>query len=249
MPQSPCVLVTGGGKRIGAEICRHFHSQGFNILLHYGQSTADATQLAAELNKLRAHSVIVFPANLEAPSVDTLFTQAVNDSGWRLEALINNASLYRPMTWGEINSSDIQQMMASNLQAPLLICQALQKHLAINKGCIVNIIDSQIRYPDKNYAAYIAAKSALGGLTKAMAQDFAPLVRVNAVAPGAIFWPENSAELSVQEQQDMLEKIPLQRLGTAQEIAAACYFLTANATYITGQLIAVDGGKSLRAAL
>ncbi|MDI1351269.1 MAG: pteridine reductase [bacterium] len=233
-------LVTGGAKRIGAGIVEYLHEQGMNIILHYRLSSEASTRLAKKLNTRRPNSVVILQMDLLNTAGINDFISEARDIWGYFDVLINNASSFYPTPLGKVTEHHWHDLMGSNLAAPFFLSQAAMPMLIERKGCIVNIGDIKGERPAKNYSVYSIAKAGLDMLTKSLAKEFAPLVRVNAIAPGAILRPENSP-LSDSEQQ----KIPLQRLGNELDIAQTVYFLIAQAPYITGQIIAVDGGRSL----
>ncbi len=247
---NPVVLITGGAKRIGADIARHLHNYHFNIVIHYHHSKSDAEQLVALLNNIRANSTISLQANLiSIDAIATLAQQAIAHWG-KLDVLINNASSFYPTIIGETSENDWEDIIGSNVKAPFFLAQALAAELTRNNGCIINIADIYAEKPLKQHSVYSMAKAANVMLTKTLALELAPHVRVNGVAPGAILWPENgnkenSEKLSPEDKQNLIRKIPLQKNGEATDIAKTILFLIKDAPYINGQIIAVDGGRNL----
>lgn len=237
------VLITGAAKRIGAACARRLHGEGWNVVLHYRSSKSDALSLAAELNGLRQDSA--FPVNAELSRLDQVESLAgVACSLWGgVDALVNNASLFYPAAVGQICERDWDSVMGSNLKAPFFLAQALAATLAARAGCIVNIADIHAERGLPGYPVYSIAKAGLMAMTKILAKELAPKVRVNAVAPGAILWPEN--ELTDSQQAEILSKVPLGYCGQVEDIAGAVRFLIEDAGYITGQILAVDGGRLL----
>jgi pteridine reductase len=236
-------LITGGARRVGAAIARRLHAAGANVLLHYRDSEADATKLQAELNALRAKSAAKVKAELLAPIAPRALLSAARDSFGRLDVLVNNASSFFPVGIGAIEASHWEELIGSNLRAPLFICQEAAPELARNQGVIVNIVDIHAERPLKGYAIYSVAKAGLAALTRSLALELAPQVRVNGVAPGAIAWPDDG-QVEPAERSRILATTPLGRLGTLEDIAQAVHFL-ACAPYVTGQVLAVDGGRSI----
>ncbi len=237
-------LITGGSQRIGACIIEYLHQQGANIVLHYRSSKKSAEALAVKLNAQRSDSVVLIQSDLATSTVDQ-FSKLVTtaESTWnRLDILINNASSFYPTPIGEITDLHWLDLMATNLKAPLFLSQAAAPLLAKNKGCIVNMIDVHAERPMKNHSVYCISKAGLAMLTKSLAKELGPDVRVNGVAPGAILWPEN--ELDQDSKKQILDRTFLKRAGSPQDIAQTILFLVSNANYITGQIIAVDGGRS-----
>jgi pteridine reductase len=237
------VLVTGGARRLGAAIARRLHAAGANVLLHYRDSEADAAKLEAALNALRAKSAAKVKAELLAPIAPRALLSAARDSFGRLDLLVNNASSFFPVEVGAIESSHWEELIGSNLRAPMFICQEAAPELARNQGAIVNIVDIHAERPLKGYSVYSVAKSGLAALTRSLALELAPNVRVNGVAPGAIAWPDDG-QVDPAERSRILATTPLGRLGSPEDIAQAVHFL-ACAPYITGQIFAVDGGRSI----
>jgi pteridine reductase len=238
-----CALITGGARRLGAAIARRLHSGGANVLVHYRDSEPDATALVAELNTVRAKSAAKVKAELLAPIAPRALVSAAKDAFGRLDILVNNASSFFPVPMGQIESSHWEELVGSNLRAPLFICQQAAPDLAQHEGCIVNIVDIHAERPLKGYPVYSIAKSGLAAMTRSLAIELAPRVRVNGVAPGAIAWPEDG-QFDPAERERVVATTPLARIGGPGDIAQAVHFL-AIATYITGQIIAVDGGRSI----
>jgi pteridine reductase len=242
--QDKTVLITGGAKRVGAAICRRLHAAGANLMLHYRASAGEARLLQAELNHARPDSVSLIQADLldlnKLPSVVEQTLQAFG----RLDALINNASTFFPTPVGEITEAAWADLIGTNLQVPLFLAQAAAPALKRAQGAIVNLSDIHAERPLKNYVVYSIAKAGLEGLTRSLARELAPEVRVNAVAPGPILWPEDESfdELS---RQRIISHTPLRREGTPDDIARAVHFLLADANYITGETINVDGGRNM----
>jgi len=242
--QGKSVLITGGAKRVGAAICRRLHGAGANLMLHYRASAGEARLLQAELNHTRPNSVSLIQADLldlnKLPSVVEQTLQAFG----RLDALVNNASSFFPTTVGEITEAHWNDLIGTNLQVPLFLAQAAAPALKKAQGAIVNLSDIHAERPLKNYVVYSIAKAGLVGLTRSLARELAPEVRVNAVAPGPILWPDDESfdELS---RQRIISHTPLKREGTPDDIARAVQFLLADANYITGETINVDGGRNM----
>lgn len=242
---NPVALITGGGRRIGAEIATQLHQHGFNVIIHYLRSSSEANGLAKRLNETRENSAITIKADLtQLGSVKKLGSDAIGTWG-RLDVLINNASSYYPTEFGKVNEKDWDDLQASNSKAPFFLSQSVSAELTKQQGCIVNIVDIHAERPVLEYSPYTIAKAGIAMLTKSLARELAPKVRVNGVAPGVIIWPENAAEHSEQEKQRILEQIPLAREGSAKDIAKTVLFFVKDAPYITGQILAVDGGRSI----
>lgn len=236
-------LVTGAAKRIGAEIVRKLHAQGMRVILHYNRSENAAKKIIDELNSIRADSATAIPFNLmDVEQLDMLADQAASVWG-RLDLLVNNASTFYPTPIEEISVKQWDDLINVNLQAPLFLSQSCAKYLQKQHGCIVNIVDIHSDRPLKGYTIYCIAKAGLGMLTKSLARELAPNIRVNGISPGAIMWPE--VEDYEPMHQEIIERTALKREGNPADIADTVWFLTSMADYITGQIIAVDGGRTL----
>lgn len=239
------VLITGAAKRIGAEVARFLHANNFNIIIHYRNSHKDAEQLKNSLNNIRENSAISLKADLtKIKEIELLAQQAVTHWG-KLNVLINNASSFYPTLIGSATESNWDDLISSNVKAPFFLAQALATELINNNGCIINIADIYADRPLKQHSIYSIAKAANAMLTKSLALELAPNVRVNSIAPGVILWPENSEKLSPQDKENLLTKIPLQKTGETSDIAKTILFLIKDAPYINGQIITVDGGRNL----
>jgi len=237
------VLLTGGARRIGAAIARTLHRAGMNLALDYRFSGEEAAALRDELNRRRADSVILLQADLrDTASLPALVEQTIARWG-RLDALINNASSFYPTPLGRTTEADWDDLLASNLKAPFFLSQAAAPQLRAVEGSIINLVDIYARLPLENHPVYCAAKAGLAMLTRSLAWELGPAVRVNGIAPGAILWPEQ--EMSEATKAQLLSRIPLRRRGEPEDIASTVLFLLQDACYITGQIIAVDGGRSL----
>jgi pteridine reductase len=242
--QGKVVLVTGGAKRVGAAICRRLHAAGAIVMLHYRASAGEARLLQAELNHTRPDSVALIQADLlDLGKIASIIEQTVQTFG-RLDALVNNASSFFQTAVGEIQPADWEDLVGTNVRAPLFLSQAAAPALRASHGAIVNITDIHAERPLKNYVVYSVAKAGMIGLTKSLARELAPDVRVNAVAPGPILWPDDESfdELS---RQRIISHTPLRREGAPEDIARAVHFLLADATYVTGETIHVDGGRHI----
>lgn len=236
------VLMTGAVKRIGANLARQLHALGMNLMLHYRYSEAAADALQAELNAIRPASVGLVQADLLDIAGLPKLVQTTLEHFGQLDVLINNASSFYPTPVGEITLEHWADLIGSNLQAPLFLSQAAAPHLKQQQGCIINIVDIHGERPLKNYPLYSVAKAGLIMVTKALAKELAPDVRVNGIAPGAILWAEQQEDDTVQRQ--VLAQIALQRCGSPDDIAqAAIYLMTAD--YVTGQILQIDGGRTL----
>ena len=236
-------LITGGARRVGAAIARRLHAAGAAVLVHYRDSEADAARLVAELNAARAKSAAKVKAELLAPIAPRALVAAALESFGRLDLLVNNASSFFPVALGDIEPSHWEELIGSNLRAPLFICQQAAPELRKAAGAIVNIVDIHAERPLKGYPVYSIAKAGLAALTRSLALELAPAVRVNAVAPGAIAWPDDG-QFDDAERRRILATTPLARMGSLEDIAQAVHFL-ACASYVTGEIVAVDGGRSI----
>ncbi len=239
----PCAIVTGGARRIGAEIVRRLHGRGLDVCLHYRGSRADAEALADELNGQRAGSASLVQADLADPGAPRAIVAAALALSGRVDVLINNASAFYPTPVGEATQAHWDDLFASNVRAPFFLSQAAAPHLARRGGAIVNLVDIHALVPMQRHAVYCQAKAALVMQTRALAKELAPSIRVNGVAPGAILWPEN--EDSPEAAAGILNRIPLGHQGRPEDIAGAVTFLALDAPYVTGQILAVDGGRML----
>ena len=241
--QDKVVLITGGAKRVGAAICRRLHGAGAKLMLHYRASAGEARLLQAELNGVRADSVALIQADLlDLAKLPSLVDQTVMRFG-RLDALVNNASSFFSTPMGEIQPAQWDDLMGTNVRAPLFLSQAAAAPLKKTQGSIVNISDIHAERPLRNYVVYSIAKSALTGLTRSLARELAPDVRVNAIAPGPILWPEGDESFDEVSRQRIISHTPLKREGTPDDIARAVHFLIADAPYVTGETLNVDGGR------
>jgi len=250
MSQNPVILVTGGARRVGAAIVRSLHAAGADVVVHFLASATAAEQLTAELNALRPNSASAFNADLtDAGAAGQLVHQVIARCG-RLDGLVNNASSFYATPVGSIDEAAWHDLIGSNLKGPLFLAQAAAPHLAASPwpggGTIINITDVHAERPLKGYPLYCAAKAGLLGLTRALAIELGPQVRVNAVAPGAIEWPENTADFPPSTRSAILEHTLLGRIGAPSDIARTVKFLVFDAPYITGQVINVDGGRTAR---
>jgi len=236
-------LITGAGKRIGACIARTLHEAGAGIAIHYRGSEDPARELADALNSIRANSALTIKADLlDTANLDTVLTSIVDRTG-RLDILINNASSFYPTPLGSITEQQWDDLVGTNLKAPLFLSQAAEPYLRDSGGVIINIVDIHAARPLRNHAVYGLAKAGLGMLTRSLARDLAPAIRVNGVSPGAILWPEDNMPDSVKD--NIIGQVPMKRAGEPGDIANCVLYLVRDAAYITGQIVAVDGGRSI----
>ena len=233
-------LITGGAARIGAQIVKTLHHNQFNIIIHCNQSKDKAQLLCDELNLIRANSVEIVSGNLNnIDELDSLFSSIKS-----IDLLVNNASVFYPKSVEDSEMKDWDDVININLKAPFFLSKGLSKTLSKNDGSIINIIDIHSERPLKKHAIYNISKAGLKMLTQTLAKELAPRIRVNGVSPGSILWPQDSAEISEDDKNLMLERIALHRQGSPQDIADTVLFL-ANSNYITGQIINIDGGRTL----
>ena len=237
------VLITGGARRVGAEVVRTLHGAGARILVHHRDSAAAAQTLAAELNGLRTGSVSIERAELLEPDVPQRLVAAALRIFGRLDVLINNASTFYPTRVGDITVEQWDDLMGSNLKAPLFLSQAAAPSLREHRGLIINVVDIHAFRPLKAHAVYSVAKAGLAMLTRSLARELGPDIRVNGIAPGPVLWPERPVDEALKH--EIISKTALKRHGTPQDIARTALFLVKDAPYITGQIIAVDGGRSI----
>jgi pteridine reductase len=243
--QGKVVLVTGGAKRVGAAICRSLHAAGANIVIHYRSSLYEALALRAELNEQRERSAYCVQADLlDVVAIKGLIQDSINCFGY-LDALVNNASSFYATPLNKVNELHWNDLMGTNLRAPLFLAQAAAEELRRRHGTIVNIADIHSDRPMHGHVLYSAAKAGLVALTKGLAQEMAPQVRVNAVSPGVITWPEDQEWQDEEVRRKIVAHTLLKREGNPDDIARTVLFLIADAPYITGQVISVDGGRSI----
>ncbi len=243
----PVALITGAARRLGAAIAQRLHEDGYDIALHYRESSGEATALAARFNASRPNSALLLQAELtDLDRLPELIAGAAGHFG-RLDALVNNASAFFPTPFGATTPAQWDALFATNVRAPYFLAQAAAPHLKAASGGIVNLVDIHGERPLREHAVYGMTKAALIHMTRALALELAPQVRVNAVAPGAILWAESDSAMSISAQAALLARTPLGRIGTPGEIADAVRWLLREATYTTGQVIRVDGGRLLDA--
>jgi len=243
--QHKVVLITGAARRVGAGIARYLHAGGAKLVLHYRGSRQAAGQLAQELNTVRPKSVALVQADLLDPdALPRLVEQAVAVFG-RLDGLVNNASSFFPTEIGEVSEAHWHDLMGSNLKAPLFLAQAAAPHLRASQGAIVGITDIHAERPMKSHVVYSLAKAGHAQLVRSLAIELAPWVRVNGVAPGTNQWPDDESFFNPVLKELIESTIPMRRIGTPEDIARAVKFLLFDASYVTGQVLAVDGGRSV----
>tara|TARA_Y100001970_G_scaffold284103_1_gene400760 strand:- start:2819 stop:3544 length:726 start_codon:yes stop_codon:yes gene_type:complete len=237
------ILITGAAKRIGKEMALSFFNKGWDIVIHYNSSKDDAEALANKMNSERSNSAMLVQANLDnASEVEKLVDQILSKNG-SIDALINNASTFYPTPIGTLSEENWNALMGSNLKAPLFLIQSFHKELEKNKGFIINVTDINVDRALVNHSIYLAAKSGLQTLTKSLAKELAPNIRVNAIAPGAILEPPN-VEWTSEQKNNIINAVPMKRMGTEKDIVDAAMYLS-EAEYVTGQILNIDGGKSL----
>lgn len=235
-------LITGAARRIGAEIARTLHAAGINVIIHHHQSTREAQTLCRQLLHIRPDSAALLQADLLNADASELIHQATTHWGG-LNILVNNAALFYPTPVAEATEQQWDALLGCNLKAPFFLSKAAAPWLAKDNGCIINITDIHGQRPLIDHAIYSIAKAALVAMTQSLAKELAPEIRVNAVSPGAILWPETETSVSIKT--EILNKIPLQRMGEPADIAAMVLFLAQHAHYISGQVISIDGGRLL----
>lgn len=237
------VLITGAARRIGAAMARGFHAHGAAICIHCHQSIDEAEQLRDELNRRRAKSAAIVTADLlDTSALPAIVTAAVSAFG-RLDALINNASTFYPTPLGTVTPAQWDDLMGTNLRAPFFLAQAAAPQLRAAKGAIVNMIDIHGQRPLPGHPVYSAAKAGLAMLTRTLARELGPEVRVNGIAPGPIMWPESGMDPHLQK--EIVAKTLLKRSGSPEDVVRAALFFVKDAPYVTGQILAVDGGRSV----
>lgn len=241
--QGQWALITGAGKRIGAVIARTLHAAGANVAIHYFSSSEQADALADELNGQRPDSAITLQADLRSVDAINSLVKSMIDRTGSLGLLVNNASTFYPTPLGTITEEQWDDLINANLKAPLFLSQAAFPHLREARGAIINIVDVHSQRPLRNHLVYGPAKAGLAMLTRSLAKDLGPEIRVNGVSPGAILWPEDGMPEKIQ--QSIIREIALKRVGAPEDIAGAVLYLARDATYVTGQIIAVDGGRSV----
>lgn len=242
--QGKVALVTGAARRVGAAIARRLHAAGACVVIHYRGAEPDAMRLETELNAVRRDSALRLKGDLLAPIAPQALVGAALERWKRLDLLVNNASTFYGTALGAIEAAQWEELIGSNLRAPLFLAQTAAPHLAASRGAIVNIVDIHAERPLKGYLVYSVAKAGLAALTRALALELAPEVRVNAVAPGAIVWPEDG-QFDPRERERIVATTPLGRTGAPEDIAHAVHYL-ATAPFVTGHVLAVDGGRSLQ---
>lgn len=237
------VLITGGARRVGAAIARMLHGAGASLVVHYRHSARDAEALAAELNGARQESAAIVAADLlEVEKLPALVEFAIRRFG-SLDVLVNNASTFYPTKIGEITPQAWDDLVGTNLKAPLFLAQAAAPALKKASGLILNIVDIHALRPLRDYAVYCSAKAGLHMLTRSLAKELGPEVRVNGIAPGPVLWPEHGGDEKARAK--IIQRTILQRMGSPEDIARTALFFAASAPFITGQILAVDGGRSV----
>lgn len=239
----PVALITGAARRVGAVIARTLHAAGYDLALHYRHSVDEARALAEELQASRARSVLPVQADLAAPAAPASSIESVVAHYGRLDALVNNASAFFPTPVGDATQAQWETLFASNARAPFFLSQAALPALREARGSIVNLVDIYAERPLADHPLYCMAKAALAAMTRSLALDLAPEIRVNGVAPGAVMWPNDGKPYD--DQQAMLARTPLKRAGTPEDVAATVLWLLRDAPFVTGQIIRVDGGRTL----
>ena len=242
---NPAIIITGAARRVGAAIARSLHAAGANVIVHCNRSRIEADALVKELNAVRAKSASVLQGDLLAyNALKGLIDQAASVFG-KLDGLVNNASTFVATPIGKIDEDIWRELIGTNLKAPLFLSQAAVPYLQKTKGSIVNIVDIHSERPLKDFAVYSVAKAGLAGLTRSLALELGPNIRVNGVSPGAIIWPDGTTDYPAAERERIVLQTPLRRTGSPEDIAGAVKYLMLDAAYVTGQILAVDGGREL----
>lgn len=242
MTDNKVVLITGAAHRIGATTARYLHEAGYNIILHYLSSRSPAQALQKDLNDQRENSVVLVQADLMANNALTALVKEAFNAWQRLDVLVNNASTFYRTPIGSANDQHWDDLFGTNVKAPFFLSQAAAPYLRKTHGCIINMVDIHARRPLKEYSIYSMAKAALETMTKSLARELGPEIRVNGVAPGAILWPDDIDEVTKQR---IVSKTFLKRKGEPADIAKAIRFIIEEAPYMTGQILSIDGGRSL----
>lgn len=240
---SPVALVTGAARRVGATIARTLHAAGYDLALHYRHSADDADALIAELERARPGSTLGVQADLADLAQLPALVEQVTARFGRLDALVNNASAFHPTPIGSATPAQWNELFASNAQAPFFLVQAAWPALRESRGAVVNLVDIYAERALPEHPIYVMAKAALAAMTRTLAQDLAPQVRINGVAPGAVMWPAEGKDYA--DREALLARTPLQRAGTPEDVASAVLWLLRDAPFVTGQIIRVDGGRTL----
>lgn len=235
-------LITGAAKRIGAAIAEQLHTSGMNVIIHYNSSGKEAHELVRKLNGIRRDSAIMIQANLEHKEYYPALIEAALEFKDGIDVLVNNASAYYPTAMGSIDDKQWNELINTNLKAPLFLSQLAAQSLRKNKGCIINITDIHAERPLRNHSVYSVSKAGLIMLTQSLAKELAPAIRVNAISPGAIMWPD---DLDDEKKNEILNEIMMKRVGNVEDITKAVMFLIKDADYITGQVLNIDGGRTL----
>jgi len=238
-----CVLVTGAARRLGACVARKLHAAGAAVVVHHNRSVAEATEVVAQFNAIRAGSGLAIAADLTDVERMPRLIENVLAAYGRLDVLVNNASSFYPTAVGSITAAQFDDLIGTNLRAPLFLSQAAVPALRATRGSILNIADIHGQRPLKGHAVYSAAKAGLVMLTRSLARELGPDIRVNAIAPGPVLWPEQGLDGMLRA--EIIGKTALKRAGSPDDVARAAYFLVADAPYVTGQVLAVDGGRSI----
>lgn len=240
----PVALVTGAARRIGAGLCRSLHEQGYDVVLHYSRSGDQALALADTLNNLRANSCLAVQADFNDPQAVTHLASVTRDWKQSLHVLVNNASSFYPTPFHKADQQAWDELFTTNVRVPYFLTQALLPLLQQSEGCVINIVDAMLDRPAPDHSLYGMTKTALVSMTRSLAKELAPTVRVAGISPGAILWPEDPP-LTESAKEAILAAVPLQRQGEIEDICRTLDFLVNNASYLTGQIITVDGGRSL----
>jgi len=244
-PNQKVALITGAARRIGAGIAKELHKAGFHVIVHYRHSKKEAEELCVNFNQTRSHSAVAIPADLQDIAHLPVFIERAVKEWGRLDVLVNNASSFFKTSLGEVTASQWDELMNGNLKAPFFLSQYAYPYLTRTEGSIINITDIHAEKSFKDYSIYCLSKAGLVSLTKTLAKEMGPMVRVNAISPGMMIWPEGENSLSQEQKEEIQKEITLKRIGSPENIAKAVLFFVQEAEYITGQILAVDGGRLL----
>lgn len=241
--EQPVALITGAARRIGAQIAEQLHRADIRVILHHRRSSDDADALAKQLNSRRPDSACALSADLSDLQAIKELAQAARNRWGRIDILVNNAAVFYPTELKSLGEAQWEQLINVNMRAPLFLSLELADALTEQRGCIINITDIHAIRPLKRHTVYSASKAGLAMITRSLAKELAPEVRCNAVAPGAVLWPQN--DYDDERRLDILNRTMLKQAGHPSDIASAVLFLVRDANYITGQTLIVDGGRSL----
>ena len=238
-------LITGAARRLGAATARALHGRGYRVIVHYRSHEQDAIRLVSELNDRQAGSAVSLQADLTKPEAIRDLAESAADYWSRLDVLVNNASVFFPTPVGTLALQDWTNLVNTNLRAPVLLVEHLAEEIGLQGGCIVNLIDVYSERPLADHPVYSATKAALASLTRSWARDLAPSIRTNGVSPGAVLWPEDAEVMDDEQKQALLKRVPMHHTGDPGDVSGAVAWLVCDAPYVNGQIINVDGGRSI----